>query len=612
MCPVALRRSRAVSVSRVRGARKAAIPNYVEPCDPALREHAPKGSDWHFEIKADGYRAQLHVRPDGITVYSRTGLDWTSQFSSIAAAAPHLKADSAVIDGEAVVYGEAGVSDFQQLRRKLGPRKSKRVRYHAFDLLYLDGYDLRDVAYIERKRLLERLLQGAPETFVYVEHIQADGDAVFEQACKLGVEGVVGKRADSSYRSGRQESWIKLKCKKSETYPIVAFVEKLGAKPRKIASLYVGRREGGKLVYAGKVRTGYTETTARELRERLDPLIRKQSPLSVPVKKPKATWVEPEVDAEIEYGALTDGGLLREAVFKGVRDDLTVPKVKAPRLVPSSAGLPRVGVPRENILQLLPDAVSPTKDELAAYWTRIWKKALPHLGNRPLKLVRHVHGTTFYHKGPLPKDIPKAVHQLRIEKREGGQGTRLWVDDLEGFLGLVEIGAVELHPWNGMVEDFERADRIVIDLDPGEGVQWEAVVEAALRMRDLMKDEGFATWPKLTGGKGVHLMAPLNIPVSHDEAHRTARRLVSLLADRFPDVYILSAHSRRHGRIFLDYLRNGRGTTAIGAYSPRARKGFPIASPITWSRLEAAGIRPDAFTIRSPFLVRGEQSGRSE
>jgi bifunctional non-homologous end joining protein LigD len=225
--------------------------------------------------------------------------------------------------------------------------------------------------------------------------------------------------------------------------------------------MYVGRREGGKLVYAGKVRTGYTENTARELRERLDSLIRKTSPLSVPVRKPKATWVEPEVDAEVEYRALTDDGLLREAVFKGLRDDLEVPRVKAPRLAPSSTSRPRLSVPRENILQLLPDAVVPSKQQLAAYWTRVWKTALPHLGHRPLKLVRHVNGTTFYHKGPLPKNIPEAVHQLRIEKREGGQGTRLWVDDLKGLLGLVEIGAVELHPWNAMVEDFEhgRPDR---------------------------------------------------------------------------------------------------------------------------------------------------------
>jgi bifunctional non-homologous end joining protein LigD len=609
MCPVLLRSSGAVPVSRVRGARKTPIPRYIEPCDPTLRNHPPEGEDWRFELKADGYRAQLHVRPNDVKVYSRTGMDWTNQFSSIAAAAPQLNADTAVIDGEAVVYGKSGVPDFQQLRRELGRGKSQHVRYHAFDLLYLDGYDLREVPYFERKRLLQRLLKGAPETFIYVEDIKADGEAVFEEACKLGVEGVIAKRADAPYRSRRQESWIKLKCKKSDTYPIVAFVEKLGAKPPKIASLYVGRREGGRLVYAGKVRTGYTEATARELRERLDPLIRKQSPLSVPVKKPKATWVEPDVSAEVEYGALTDDGLLREAVFKGVRDDLEMPKVKAPRLAPSAVGRPHGGVPRENILQLLPDAIVPSKDELAAYWKRVWKVALPHLGHRPLKLVRHVHGTTFYHKGALPRDIPEAVHQLRIEKREGGQGTRLWIDDLEGFLGLVGIGAVELHPWNAKVEDFEHADQIVVDLDPGEGVPWHAVVEAALRMRDLMKGEGFATWPKLTGGKGIHLMAPLEQPLTHDEAHRAARRLVSALAARFPDEYILSAQAQRRGRIFLDYLRNGRGTTAIGAYSPRASKRFPIASPVTWSRVEA-GITPDAFTITSPFRVRPERTGR--
>jgi len=599
MCAVALRQTRS-GVSRVAGARKAAIQGYIEPCDPTLREHPPRGEGWVYEIKADGYRAQLHLHAGDVTVYSRTGLDWTEQFSSIAAAAHKLNAKSAIIDGEAVAYGSGGLPDFQQLRRELGRKRSERVRYHAFDLLYLDGYDLRDAAYEDRKRLLQELLRDPPQTFIYVEALEADGEEIFAKGCKLGLEGLVAKRLGRPYRSGRQEIWIKLKCKKSETFPIVAFVEKLSAHPRKIASLYVGRLENGRLVYAGKVRTGYTETSARELRERLDPLIRRTSPLDVRIKKPKATWVEPTVDIEVEYGALTDDGLLREAVFKGLRDDLALRKVKAPRLAPSSAARPKLGVPKENILQLLPDAVVPSKEELADYWKRVWKKALPHLGHRPLKLVRHVHGTTFYHKGPLPKDIPEAVHHLHIQKREGGQGTRLWVDSLDGFLGLVQIGAVELHPWNSTVEDFEHADRIVIDLDPGEGVEWKAVAEAALELRTLMKREGLDTWPKLTGGKGVHLMAPLEEPMLHDQAHRLARGLCSEFAARDPRRYILSAQAKRSNRIFLDYLRNGRGTTAIGTYSPRAREGFPIAAPVTWTRIEK-GIRPDAFTIESPF-----------
>src|SRR5947207_15515607 len=212
MCAVASRSSRPVFPSLVPGARKAAIPNYLDPCDPTLRAHPPTGAAWVYEIKADGYRAELRIDAN-VKGYSRTGLDWTKPFSSVAAAALALNAKSAIIDGEAVVYGANGVPDFQQLRRELGARKSERVRYHAFDLLYLAGYDLRGVGYLERKRLLERLLKGAPEKFIYVEHIEADGAAVFEKACRLGVEGIVAKRADAPYSSGRQESWIKLKCR---------------------------------------------------------------------------------------------------------------------------------------------------------------------------------------------------------------------------------------------------------------------------------------------------------------------------------------------------------------------------------------------------------------
>lgn len=221
MCAVALRQSRS-GVSRVRGACKAAISGYIEPCDPTLREKPPRGGEWVYEIKADGYRTQLHLLDGEAKAYSRTGYDWSKQFSSIVAAAQKLKANSAIIDGEAVVYGSSGLPDFQQLRRELGAKRSDRIRYHAFDLLYFDGYDLRGVAHVERKRLLQQLLKDAPETFVYVEHIAAEGEEIFRNACKLGLEGLVAKRVDAPYRSGRQETWLKLKCKKSQTFPIIA------------------------------------------------------------------------------------------------------------------------------------------------------------------------------------------------------------------------------------------------------------------------------------------------------------------------------------------------------------------------------------------------------
>lgn len=452
------------------------------------------------------------------------------------------------------------------------------------------------------------MLAGVGSPLIYAEHLDASGADVFEHACELGLEGIVSKRTDAVYRSGVTANWLKLKCIKSDTFPIIAFVEKLGAHPRRIASLYIGRREGDRLLYAGKARTGYTLDAARRVRERLDPLIIRKSPLTAPIVKPKATWVIPEVLAEIEFSGVTDRGVLREAVFKGLREDLAPVPVEPP--APSPVRKPNApqtkrkashGVPPENILQLLPDAVSPSKDELVRYWERVADKALVHLGNRPLKLVRHTRGVTFYHKGELP-GIPAAVHELRMQKREGGDGVRVWVDDLEGLLGLVLVmDVIELHPWNATVDDIERADRIVLDLDPGEGVPWDEVIGTALSLRDIMEAEGLESWPKVTGGKGIHLMAPLPKRIAHDAARLLARSLAQRLMRAAPDRYLLSAApTARKGRIFFDYLRNGRGNTAVGAFSPRARRGSPIARPVTWRQVER-GIPPDTFTMASPF-----------
>jgi DNA ligase D-like protein (predicted ligase) len=312
---------RSPAKARVASSSRRAL-GFIEFCDPALREYPPPGNQWLYEIKADGYRAQVHVNGKNIIVYSRSGYDWTDRFPTIAEAARKLRPDHAILDGEAVVMGAKGIPDFQALRRELGRKDSKRITYLAFDLLYVDGHDLRQKPYVERKRELQTLLADAPEILSYVEYLEGDGHEAFRHACQIGFEGLVCKRKDSPYRSGRQEFWIKVKCKKSDDFPIVAFVEKLGARPRKIASLYVGRREGERLLYAGKVGTGYTETIARELREKLDPLIIKRSPLSVPVKKPKATWLKPNMVAEVSFGGITEDGLLRAAVFKRLIDDL--------------------------------------------------------------------------------------------------------------------------------------------------------------------------------------------------------------------------------------------------------------------------------------------------
>jgi bifunctional non-homologous end joining protein LigD len=305
--------------SMLTGAKPAPFPGFIEPCHPTLREDAPSGGRWLHEIKFDGYRTQGHLRNEGPAIYTRAGYDWTLRFQPIADALATLPARDLILDGEAVIADSRGIPDFGLLHADLAAGRKDRLLYYAFDLLYLDGFDLRRAPLAERKRMLSELLAGASERILYAEHLEGNGAEIYERACAMGLEGIISKQQDAPYRSGRVESWIKVKCGKRDAFPIVAFVEKLGAKPRKIASLYVGRREGDRLLYAGKVRSGYTEAVARDLRERLDPLIRKDSPLSEPVKKPKATWVEPVLEAEVTYSTVTENALLREAVFKGLR-----------------------------------------------------------------------------------------------------------------------------------------------------------------------------------------------------------------------------------------------------------------------------------------------------
>jgi bifunctional non-homologous end joining protein LigD len=302
----------------VAGAKPAPFPGFVEPCHPTLREEAPSGGRWVHEVKFDGYRMQAHLRNRHPAIYTRRAYDWTRRFQTIADALRALPSKDLILDGEAIVADARGIPDFGLLHADLAAGRNDRLLYYAFDLLYLDGFDLRGARLAERKRLLSELLAGAYERILYAEHLEGDGVEIYQRACAMGLEGIVSKQQDAPYRSGRTESWIKVKCGKRQTFPIVAFVEKLGAKPRKIASLYVGRRDGDRLLYAGKVRSGYTEAVARDLRERLDPFIRQDSPLSEPVTKPKATWVEPVIEAEIAYSTMTENALLREAVFKGL------------------------------------------------------------------------------------------------------------------------------------------------------------------------------------------------------------------------------------------------------------------------------------------------------
>jgi bifunctional non-homologous end joining protein LigD len=575
-----------------RSAARDSFPGFVEPALATLRAQVPEGDDWIHEIKYDGYRTQAHLRAGRATLFTRRGFDWTDQFRGVAEAIEALDATELVLDGEVIVQDDQGIPDFAALQSEIARRRSDRLTYCVFDILYLDGRDLRRLPVVTRKQTLANLISDRTGSIAYSSHLEGDGAAMLERACDMRLEGVVSKLKSSPYISGRTENWIKTKCAKRDAFPIVAFVEKLGAKPRRIASLYLGRWEGKRLLYAGKARSGYSIETAQKVRELLDRLITNKPPLNHALDKPKATWVRPEVEADVTYSSITTSGLLREPVFKGIAAAKSEP-APSPR---ASMGSQHTGsVPRENILQLLPDAEVPSDEELMRYWRKMGKKALQYLGRRLLKLVRHVDGVTFYHKGPLPP-IPPSVHQLKLKKREGGEGTRVWVDDLPGLLGLVRMGAVELHPWNATVDDIEHPDYLVFDLDPGDGVDWDIVVDTALAFRALLESERLDSWPKVTGGKGIHVMVPIEPQLTHDEAHRYAKGLARRIADLDPSRYTLSAKEQRSGKLFIDYLRNGRGTTAVGTYSPRARQGIPVAAPVSWKQVED-GTPPNSFTL---------------
>ncbi len=588
------------------------MPGFIEPCHASNTVRVPTGADWSHEIKFDGYRVQAHLQEGRVTLFTRRGYDWTQRFPTIASALTELDVSAAILDGEVVVADEAGRSNFHRLQGDLAQGRVDRLIYAAFDLLYLNGADVTQVGLAERRRILRDILVPSRRRLLYSAALPAQSTTeLLKKVCAVELEGVVSKRLDAPYRSGRQETWQKIKCRNTAEFPIIAFVEKLGAHPRRIASLYLGRFEGNNLLYAGKAQTGFRTEDLFTLRERLDPYITRTSPLSVAVKKPKATWVRPELLAEVQYSSFTADGLLRAPVYKGLRDDIAPPQpvIEQERRRPRHNR--RSAVPNHNILQLLPQAVSPVADELKTYWRRAYHSALPYLQRRPLKLVRHVAGTTFYHKGSLPP-IPAAVHTLKVLKREGGTGTRVWIDDLDGLLGLVDMDAVEVHAWNATVDDIELADVMVFDLDPGPGVSWSFVVDTAFTLRELLDQDGFEqSWPKLTGGKGVHVMVPLTQRMPHDVAHRRSRMIAERLVKLDRQRYTVSAAlSVRKGRLFLDYLRNGRGTTAIGTFSPRARAGTPIAAPIDWQTLER-GIEPDAYTIYTRQLPAAFPGGET-
>jgi bifunctional non-homologous end joining protein LigD len=598
-----------------RKSKGAPLPAFVPPQLATLHEKPPNDPAYVHEAKFDGYRLQARLDRGKGTLLTRKALDWTDRFKPVADALTGLPADAALIDGEVVVE-KNGVSDFSALQDALKTKKDSFV-YYVFDLLHLDGADLTAEPLTERKDALKKLLQKADGNGVirYSDHFAIPGSEMMQHARDLKIEGVISKRRDAPYRSGRSDDWIKAKVHANQEFVIVGYKDATHLKGA-IGALVLGYNKGGKLHYAGRSGTGYTVQLARDLWKKLQPL-RRDAPafgkLPEEERGRKGIWVEPKLVAEVEFTGFTAQGHVRHAAFKGLREDKPAKEVVQETPMPtksnakkkSAAKSARPSTAKPNTdtgaVKLThadrvywPDA-EVTKQQLADYYTAAWEHIAPHLVHRPLALLRcpgGIEGECFFQKHAGAGLISPRIQRMKDEHGE----ELLSIDDLDGLLTLVQAGVLEIHVWGSTIEDVEHCNRIVFDLDPGDDVPWSAVNKAAREFRERLADLKLESFVKTTGGKGLHVMLPVD-GAPWDGAKDFAHAMVLAMEADSPDKYVSKmTKSIRGGKIFLDYLRNGRGATAVAAYSTRARKGAAVSTPVTWDEL-GPKLTPNKFTV---------------
>jgi len=616
-----------LDVSSLPGARAAPIPRRLEPELATRSSTAPSGDGWLHEIKFDGYRLIARIEGRGVRLFSRNGKDWTARFPALVDALADLDIDQALLDGELVALQADGTSSFRQLQEALAANRTDGLIYEVFDLPYLSGHDLTQVELETRKRVLKELLASRGllnhrGPIRYVQHFEGKGEALFDEVCQLGLEGIMSKRRTSAYRSGRSTDWLKIKCVQQGEFVVGGFTDPSNARIGFGALLLGAYNDRGELVYIGSVGTGFSAQRLRTLYQQLRELEVDWSPFaynSLLASVRAAHWVKPELVADVEFTEWTRDGVLRHPVFRGLREDRDPSEIvlgaeSAPaelRIEPPTRGArmtkpARPPNPDDRVAGVRlthPDRIlypdqGVTKAHLARYYEQIAEHILPHIANRPLTLLRCPDGqekSCFYQKHP-PDGLNDAVRRVMIEESDG-PSEYMYVDSVAGIVSLVQIGTLELHVWGSIVDALETPDMLIFDLDPGPGVTWPRLIDAALLLRERLEEIGFRSFPKLTGGKGLHLVVPLEPRADWDRAKEFARTVAERAARDQPERLTANmAKSRRHGRIFIDYLRNGRGATAICSYSTRARVGAPVAVPIGWEELDPAS-RSDRYGI---------------
>ena len=580
---------------RAKRKASAAPPPFEPPQLATLVDEVPTGTGWLYEYKYDGYRLELAVGDGVATAWTRHGKDWSDKFKALVKAAARLPA-GCLIDGEAVAIDDNGKPSFQLLQSTLKEQRGANLVFYAFDLLTDRGEDIRRLPNIERKERLAALLKGVHPPILFGDHVIGRGEELFREICKQGGEGLVAKRSGAAYSGTRSRNWLKVKCVQRQEFVIVGWSE--SDKRRGFRSLLLAAREHRKLTYVGKVGTGFNARLIEDLMERMEPLAVDKAPVEVPRADRKgAHWLKPKLVAEIAFSEFTDDGILRHPSFIALREDkpasqivrempkhLTKSEKKGQRATAEDFGIEissaeRVIFPKDGV----------TKGDLANYYATIEPLIMVDAARRPMTLIRFPQGTAekgFFQKHDTGSFGPDVKH-IPIKEKDGKTEDYLYFDDIKGLLACVQMGTIEFHGWGSRLPKVEYPDRLVFDLDPDVGLDFGNVKEAAVLLRQLLQGLELESFPLLSGGKGIHVVVPLDAsedwPVVKDFAERFSRAI----AEAEPTMFTANIRKeQRKGRIFLDWLRNQRGATAVMPYSARGREGAPVAAPVTWDELD--------------------------
>ena len=577
------------SPSASRGGNKP--PKFRNPQLATLVDAVPAGNSWMHEIKFDGYRAMAACAGAEVRIYTRKGLDWSDKFVPLVERFKSLDLPPCLIDGEVVAYDAKGNPSFSALQTVLkrghGAQKDNdKLAFHAFDLLEAGGQDLAGLPNIERKERLEALLAGAEPPIHFADQVIGAGEKLYRAMCKAGQEGIISKTIDGKYVSRRTRNWVKVKCTLRQEFVVIGW-KKSSAKGRPFSSLLLAQFEGGKLTFKGNVGTGFNQDALAEVAERMKPLERKTAPAEVGRPESRGvTWLDPKLVAEVAFAEFTHDGSVRHGSFLGLREDK-----KAEEVVPEKAA----AAPEEEAIKIsnrdrviYPES-GQTKGQLADYYAAVAPLMLPWAAGRPISLVRCPQGRAkkcFFQKHDAGTFGPH-VHHVPITEKDGHAEEYIYVADAAGLLACVQMGTIEFHGWGSKASEVEAPDRMVFDLDPDEGLDFADVRSAAKDIHDRLSDIGLASFAMLTGGKGVHVVVPLNTGHSWDAHKDFSKRFAEALSMAEPERFTANmSKAKRKGRIFLDYLRNQRGSTAILPFSARARPGAPVAVPIAWGELK--------------------------